>query len=115
MIKRIYFFSGVFLVVFVVLVLFSYAGPHPVSYHLEILQLEHGWGYSITRNGKPFIFQEYVPAVEGNLRFPDRKSARKTGQLVIKKLRNNQLPVISKRELKQVGLTDKEGKKIIKK
>ncbi len=111
MTKKIYLISGVFLVVLVMLVIFSYTKPHPVLYHLQILQFDHGWGYCIKKNGKPFIYQQYIPALEGNIIFPDRESAYKTGHLVLKKLRKNTLPAISKSDLIKIGVVEEEIKK----
>ena len=68
-------------------------------YKLEIIQLETGWGYKISKDNKPFIYQEYIPAIEGNLRFPDENSAMKTGLLVFNKLKNHECPFITKKEL----------------
>jgi hypothetical protein len=68
-------------------------------YKLEIIQLETGWGYKILKDNKPFIRQEYIPAIEGNLRFPDKNSAKKTGLLVCNKLKNHEFPFVTKKEL----------------
>jgi hypothetical protein len=112
MIKNAIFISGVFLVVlFILNIIFSNTKPHPASYKLRILQFDQGWGYCIEKNGKPFIFQQFIPAIEGNLRFPDRKSALKTGNLALNKLRNNQLPVISKLDLIKLGVVEKDRNK----
>ena len=43
-----------------------------------------------------------MPAVKGHVAFTDRKSARKTADLVVKKLRNKQSPGISIDELKSI-------------
>ena len=43
-----------------------------------------------------------MPAVKGQVAFTDRKSARKTAILVVKKLRNKQSPGISTDELKSI-------------
>jgi len=74
--------------------------PKTQDYKLEVIKLESGWGYNILKNKKPFIHQECIPAIEGNHPFPDEKSARKTGKLVLKKLLSNESPRISKEELR---------------
>ena len=68
-------------------------------YKLEIIQLETGWGYKILKDNKPFIYQEYIPAIEGNLRFPNENSARNIGLLVCNKLKNRKSPFVTKKEL----------------
>jgi hypothetical protein len=43
-----------------------------------------------------------MPVVEGQVPFQDKRSARKTGRLVIKKIRNHKSPAITKEELESV-------------
>jgi hypothetical protein len=77
--------------------------PHN-HYDLNVVQHEQGWGYEIRRNHEPFIYQQYIPAIEGNKAFADKRSAKKTGRLVLSKLQHNQLPTISIEELKELGI-----------
>lgn len=79
------------------------SSPH-VRYDLNIVKHEQGWGYEIRKNLKPFIYQQFIPAIEGNKAFADKRSAKKTGRLVLSKLQHNQLPTISKEELKELGV-----------
>lgn len=43
-----------------------------------------------------------MPAVEGQQPFHDKRSARKTGKLVIRKLKNHKIPSVTKKELKDI-------------
>jgi hypothetical protein len=70
------------------------------EFRLEIIRLDSGWGYKISKHNKPLILQEYIPAIKGNHPFPDKKYARETGKIVLKKLRNHESPRISKEELR---------------
>ena len=69
------------------------------AYSLHVIQLHDGWGYDILKHNKIYIHQTNIPAVEGKTNFPDKYSATKTGMLVLKKLQNNKLPTITKKEL----------------
>lgn len=69
------------------------------SFRVRVFRSEQGYGYDILKNNKPYIHQPFIPAVEGQIPFKDRKSARKTGQLVTKKIRNHKLPSVTKEEL----------------
>ena len=69
------------------------------KYSLYLFQSKEGWGYNININNKPYIHQVYMPAIDGNYMFPDKYSAKKTGLLVIQKLKNNKPPFITKKEL----------------
>ena len=77
-----------------------------VHYDLRVMKHEQGWGYEIRKNNKPFLYQEYIPAIEGKMAFADKKSAKKTGRLVLSKLRNNKLPSVTKEELKKLGVIE---------
>jgi hypothetical protein len=43
-----------------------------------------------------------MPAVEGQVPFQDKRSARKTGRLVIRKIKNHKSPAVTKEELRSV-------------
>ena len=77
-----------------------------VRYNLKLIKLEQGWGYEIRKDNNPFIYQDCIPAVAGKKAFADRKSAKATGKLVLKKLRNNQMPAITIPELKELGVIE---------
>jgi len=85
-------------------VFFSCHTDPAVHYDLRVVKHEQGWGYEITRNKKPFIYQQYIPAIIGNQGFPDKQSAKKTGRLVLSKLQHHQMPSVSKEELKELGI-----------
>ena len=72
------------------------------DYKLEVICTDMGWSYDILKNNKPFIHQNYIPAIEGNHPFPDKLSAKKTGQIVLKKLVNKESPGITKEELMNI-------------
>lgn len=63
-----------------------------------------GWGYSILINGKLFIKQPYIPAIEGVKSFATQADAERTAQLIVEKLRANQRPVIQKEELQKLHI-----------
>ena len=54
------------------------------------------------KKDKVYIHQPFMPAVEGQVPFKDKRSARKTGRLVVKKIRNHKLPAVTKEELESV-------------
>lgn len=45
-----------------------------------------GWGYDILIDGKVFIHQPTVPAIDTVMPFPDEESARRIGMLVMERL-----------------------------
>jgi len=71
-------------------------------YEVELYKNGDGWGYDILKKDKVYIQQPFMPAIEGEVPFPDRKSAKKTGRLVIKKIRNHKSPAITKEEINAI-------------
>jgi hypothetical protein len=72
------------------------------GYNVNLFKSENGWGYDISIGKKLFIHQPYMPTVNGQVAFAKRKSARKTADLVVKKIRNKQSPGISSGELRSI-------------
>jgi hypothetical protein len=68
-------------------------------YEVSLFKSGDGWGYDILKKDKPYIHQPFMPAVEGQVPFKDKRSAKKTGRLVVKKIRNHKLPAVTKEEL----------------
>jgi len=73
-------------------------------YTVELFRSEDGWGYMIMKDGKVFIYQPYVPAVNGLKTFSDKRSAHAVGNLVIEKLRNKNIPAITRKEMADLGV-----------
>jgi hypothetical protein len=93
--------SGVTL--FILLTIFSVLyKTREQKYHIDLFKSGQGWGYDITLQKKLFIHQPFMPVIKGQVAFTDRKSARKTADLVVKKLRNKVSPGISIDELKAI-------------
>jgi hypothetical protein len=72
------------------------------GYKLELIRSDGGWGYDILANNKLYIHQPYMPAVEGKHPFSSRQFARKTGRLVIRKLKNHKVPSVTRDEIKDI-------------
>jgi hypothetical protein len=71
-------------------------------YKVALFKSEDGWGYDILVKDKAYIHQPYMPALEGEIPFKDKRSARKTGRLVIRKIRNHELPAVTREEIKSI-------------
>jgi len=97
--KRILLIFALFLVIVFFTVIFTKRGHF---YEVELFKSEQGWGYDIVKNNKTYIHQPYIPAVEGQVPFSTRQSARKTGRLVISKIRNHESPSLTRDEMKAI-------------
>jgi hypothetical protein len=71
-------------------------------YEVDLFRSSNGWGYDVLVKNKTYIHQPYMPAVEGQIPFSTRQSARKTGRLVIKKIRNHEIPAVTPEEIKAI-------------
>ena len=63
------------------------------------VQTSHGWGYRITMNNKPWIWQEFIPAAPGYQSFRNKEEALRVGNLVLQKLQQQRSPAVSVYEL----------------
>ena len=71
------------------------------NYELELVATENGWGYTVYLDQKLIIKQLSIPGLQGRTPFKTKADAKKIGSLVIKKLNDGVMPVISKNELYQ--------------
>ncbi|PCE62647.1 DUF4907 domain-containing protein [Sediminicola luteus] len=77
----------------------------PVSpFTHEVIRKASGYGYIIYHNDKVLIKQEYIPVISGKNKFPNRSSAKKTAQLVVRKLELGIDPRVSLEELSLLGV-----------
>ncbi len=77
-------------------------------FKLKVIRSGNGWGYDITANNRPYIHQPCIPAVAGNIPFNDRKTARKTGRIVLQKLRDRKSPGLTREEVEQICKPENE-------
>jgi hypothetical protein len=71
-------------------------------YRVHTFRSGNGWGYNIVVNKKIFIHQPSMPAFEGNIPFKNKQQAKKTGELVVDKLRAHKVPSVSREELRSI-------------
>lgn len=90
---------ALFLIIIVVTITLAGRGHF---YEVSPFKSGDGWGYDILKKDMAFIHQPYMPAVEGQVPFKDKRSAKKTGRLVVSKIRNHKLPAVTKEELESV-------------
>ncbi|MGB8492146.1 MAG: DUF4907 domain-containing protein [Bacteroidales bacterium] len=103
MIKRKRIFTGFafFLALTIMVIIYAERG-HSRFYRVDVYRVDKGWGYDIILKNKVYIHQPFIPAIEGEMPFPDKRSARRTGDLVITKLKNHKPPAVSREELKSI-------------
>lgn len=64
-----------------------------------------GYGYEIINEGRVFISQPFIPAIQGNIPFSTSEKAGKAAALIVFKLQHNQLPpTVTKEELDSLGV-----------
>jgi hypothetical protein len=78
-----------------------------LKFHAETVEVNGGYGYMVFVNGKKFIFQETIPAVEGNMLFKTKEDALKVGKLVVKKMtQSTDFPSVTVDELKELKIIE---------
>lgn len=66
---------------------------------LASVQLHPGWGYRITYNNKPLIYQPCIPVLPGRKPFGSETDAMHVGNLVLYKLSHHLPPSVTRSEL----------------
>lgn len=73
-----------------------------VSFYNDSIQ---GWIYEVKLDNKAYIRQEFMPQVEGYVRFASKADADKLAALVVTKMQNgSSMPSVSRKELVDLGL-----------
>ena len=63
------------------------------------------FGYDILLQGRPYVHQPSIPALPGNEGFTTRERAQRVAELVVKKIRNNEIPpTVTIEELNSMGV-----------
>lgn len=85
----------------IVAVLFSCKEDRRLRY--EAFQTAKGWGYNIRLKDRILIHQESVPAQASDNGFATKSQAEATARLVIKKMRNKEMPSLTKEETDDIN------------
>jgi len=112
MIKRILWIGGICIITAILIYIVSRTseGTQKNSdLRLTIFPSGNGWGYQIEKHKKTFIYQPFIPVIQGKHPFPSQESARKIGEKVMSKIRSNQIPVITEQDLLNEGITLKSA------
>jgi len=76
---------------------------------IEVFRIEDArptaWGYDIYLDGKKYVHQPHIPAISGIRGFDSRGDARKTADMIARKIRKGIMPpTISVEELDSLGV-----------
>lgn len=84
----------------------EFKGKNKIETSTFKLEGEEGYGYEIKVNGKLFIRQDIIPAIQGKNYFKSKKDALKIANLMKKKMeRGEVLPNVTKEEIeKELGI-----------
>lgn len=85
--------------VLLVFTLFLNCTPKKSQYTVKVFEVENGWGYSIFKQNKLIIRQQYIPSISSQKHFKSEKDAQTIGALVVKKLKLHKIPSITFQEL----------------
>ena len=83
-----------------------------VYIQLKPFETGSGWGYEILANGKTYIRQSFIPAIEGEKSFHSKEDALLVGNKVVEKMKQGmQMPSISVEELRQMKIVPADSVK----
>ncbi len=72
---------------------------------VEVIRVDSGFGYIIYDDTLAMITQHFIPAIEGDNVFINKDQAKRTGELVVYKIKHNLLPTITIKELDSLHIT----------
>lgn len=74
-----------------------------------VLDSVEGWGYKIFKNGRVYIKQDLIPAVNGYFVFKTENDAKIVGDFVLKRMiKHKGMPSITIEELDSLGVLSQE-------
>lgn len=80
------------------------------TFAVETQQIDSGYGYTVSVNGKKLIQQTIVPVIEGKHRFVTAQDALNTGKVVVGKMISTaDLPSLTKEDLIMLGVLSQDG------
>ena len=115
--KKLYNYKTVFLGITILFILFFYIQSvddenntvEESAYALQVLEQDSLWIYEVYNGENLFIRQEYIPAAKGKQGFKSKEDAEKIGELVMSKLLENKMPVISVDDLDANAISFKKS------
>lgn len=73
----------------------------------KVISVEGGYGYDIYVDGKRMIHQAHIPGIAGVAGFRTKEDSQKVAELVIRKLKNKEMPpTITEEELRKLKVID---------
>jgi uncharacterized protein DUF4907 len=84
---------------FVFLILQITACTKKETFTIASFKTTSGWGYSIANQNKIIIKQAIIPVINETKSFSTKEDALKTANLVVRKLKDNISPTVTKNDL----------------
>jgi hypothetical protein len=75
-----------------------------VLVELRPIQIPGGWGYDILANGKVFIHQPKIPAIQGQYSFRTQEDALSVGKIVYDRIKEGKMPMVTVKEVQDLGV-----------
>ena len=75
-----------------------------VSYTMEVIEVNGGYGYQISHNNHITIFQPFIPSISGKKPFMEKRDAEQVGQLVMKRMKSGENYTVTLDDLESLGI-----------
>ncbi|WP_130735260.1 DUF4907 domain-containing protein [Flavobacterium sp. J27] len=95
----------IYIIFVLVFELFTACKNKPVAFDGTVFEMgQNKYGYEVYLQGKLFIRQENIPAIEGTVSFKDSIDALRTLDLVLERLNNGETAALSKKDIQQLKI-----------
>ncbi|PKD17629.1 hypothetical protein APR41_05305 [Salegentibacter salinarum] len=74
------------------------------NFSIAVHRVNSGYGYTISEGAHLLIKQDFIPAIQNEIPFPNYDIARSSARLVVKKITRGQQPALTLEELQEIGL-----------
>lgn len=75
-----------------------------VLVELRPIQTPKGWGYDILADGRVYIHQPMIPAIQGQYTFRTKEDALAVGQKVVDRIKKGEMPMVTAQEVLDLGV-----------
>ncbi len=75
-----------------------------VLVELRPIQTPKGWGYDILTDGRIFLHQTMIPAIQGDFAFRTKEDALAVGRKVVDRIMAGKVPMVTAKEVQEMGL-----------
>lgn len=90
------------IILLMILTFIVYILESHTTFSYQVLEVNGGYGYQVSKSGKTIIKQTFIPTKNGYSVFLKKAQAESAGKLVVKKLNEQKNPALSYNEVEKI-------------